>query len=157
MRVGLRRFRSALSVFGDLLPAAQLAWLQEGAKWALNALGSARDWDVFLAVLLAPLEAARPGDADLAALRGAARDRQAQAYRQLREALASPRYTRFLLRLGGWLEDRGWRPEATREAAREMALAQPLVALADALLAKRHRQALKRGRGFAKLPTAERH
>src|SRR3546814_3306004 len=84
------------------------------------------------------------------ALRGAARDRQAQAYRQLREALASPRYTRFLLRLGGWLEDRGWRPEATREAAREMALAQPLVALADALLAKRHRQALKRGRGFAK-------
>src|SRR3546814_7914325 len=38
-----------------------------------------------------------------------------------------------------------------------MALAQPLVALADALLAKRHRQALKRGRGFAKLPTAERH
>src|SRR3546814_1425955 len=72
-------------------------------------------------------------------------------------ALASPRYTRFLLRLGGWLEDRGWRPEATREAAREMALAQPLVALADALLAKRHRQALKRGRGFAKLPTAERH
>src|SRR3546814_12223767 len=60
--VGLRRFRSALTVFGDLLPAAQLAWLQEEAKWALNALGSARDWDVFLADLLAPLEAARPGD-----------------------------------------------------------------------------------------------
>src|SRR3546814_19563375 len=71
-------------------------------------------------------------------------------------ALASPRYTRFLLRLGGWLEDRGWRPEATREAAREMALAQPLVALADALLAKRHRPALKRGRGFAKLPPPDR-
>src|SRR3546814_10017263 len=86
MRVGLRRFRSALTVFGDLLPAAQLAWLQEEAKWALNALGSARDWDVFLADLLAPLEAARPGDADLAALRGAARDRQAQAYRQIGRA-----------------------------------------------------------------------
>src|SRR3546814_14860886 len=75
MRVGLRRFRSALTVFGDLLPAAQLAWLQEEAKWALNALGSARDWDVFLADLRAPLEAARPGVADLAALRGAARSR----------------------------------------------------------------------------------
>src|SRR3546814_15125794 len=49
------------------------------------------------------------------------------------------------------------RPEATRGAAREMALAQPLVALADALLAKRHRQAMKRGRGLAKLPNAERH
>src|SRR3546814_1526121 len=58
MRVGLRRFRSALTVLGDLLPAAQLAWLQEEAKWALTALGSARDWDVFLADLRAPLEAA---------------------------------------------------------------------------------------------------
>src|SRR3546814_11200711 len=71
--------------------------------------------------------------------------------------------TAYEMRISDWSSDvcssdlRGWRPEATREAAREMALAQPLVALADALLAKRHRQALKRGRGFAKLPTAERH
>jgi inorganic triphosphatase YgiF len=156
MRIGLRRFRSALTVFGDLLPASQLAWLEEEARWALNALGPARDWDVFLANLLAPLEAARPEDADMAALRGVACERQAQAYRQLREALASPRYTRFLLRLGGWLEDRCWRSDALG-AAQDEALAQPLVALADRLLALRHRQVLKRGKGFKKLATAERH
>jgi inorganic triphosphatase YgiF len=156
MRIGLRRFRSALAVFGDLLPAAQAEWLKREGKWALDSLGPARDWDVFQSDLLAPLEAARPGDADLAALREAARGRQAGAYAQLREALATPRYTRFLLRLGGWLEDRGWR-SAELTAAQKAALDQPLLALADTLLAKRHRQALKRGKGFGKLATAERH
>lgn len=156
MRVGLRRFRSALSVFGDLLPESALDWLQGEAKWALNALGPARDWDVFQSDLLAPLEADRPGDPDLAALRAAARERQVRAYRDLREALSTPRYSRFLLRLGGWLEDRGWRgAELTR--AQRAALDQPLITLADALLAKRHRQAMKRGKGFKTLPAEKRH
>jgi inorganic triphosphatase YgiF len=156
MRIGLRRFRSALAVFGDLLPAAQADWLKSEGKWALDSLGPARDWDVFQSDLLVPLEAARPGDGDLAALREAARGRQAGAYAQLREALATPRYTRFLLRLGGWLEDRGWR-SAELTAAQKAALDQPLLALADTLLAKRHRQVLKRGKGFGKLAIAERH
>lgn len=156
MRIGLRRFRSAVSVFGDLLPPDQADWLKSDAKWALNALGPARDWDVFLADLLAPLEAARPEDADLVALRGAARDRQAQAYAQLRTALAMPRYTRLLLRLGGWLEDRGWQSPDLTTTQRD-ALARPLVTLAETLLAKQHRRVLKRGRNFARIGIAERH
>lgn len=156
MRVGLRRFRSALSVFGDLLPAGQEDWLNAEAKWALNSLGPARDWDVFQSDLLAPLEADRPQDPDLAALRAAARERQTLAYTELRDALATPRYTRFLLRLGGWLEDRAWHC-AELTAAQDVALNQPLVTLADTLLDKRHRKALKNGKGFASLPTAERH
>lgn len=156
MRVGLRRFRSALSVFGDLLPESELDWLQGEAKWALNALGPARDWDVFQSDLLAPLEADRPDDPDLAALRAAALERQDRAYRDLREALSTPRYTRFLLRLGGWLEDRGWRGAGLTPAQRA-ALDQPLITLADALLAKRHRQVMKRGKGFKTLPAEKRH
>lgn len=156
LRIGLRRFRSALSVFGDLLPPDQLDWLESEATWALNAMGPARDWDVFLADLLAPLESHDPEDPGLAALRAAVRDKQAAAYRGVREALAAPRYTRFLLRLGGWLEDRGWH-DSELSAAQTAVLKQPLVDLASALLAKRHRQVLKRGKGFKNLPTAERH
>ncbi len=156
MRVGLRRFHSALAVFGKLLPAAQLEWLKAEGKWAIDVLGPARDWDVFQADLLAPLEADRPDDGDFADLREAARARQAAAYRDLREALATPRYTRFLLRLGGWLEDRGWHAAELSKQQRA-ALEQPLLALADKLLAKRHRHVMKRGKGFKKLTTAERH
>jgi inorganic triphosphatase YgiF len=156
MRVGLRRFRSALAVFGNLLPEAQLEWLKNEGKWAINVLGPARDWDVFQADLLAPLEASRPDDSDFAGLREAARERQATAYGQLRESLATPRYTHFLLRLGGWLEDRGWQA-ADLSKDRRTALEQPLLALADKLLAKRHRQVMKLGKGFKKLTIAERH
>ncbi len=156
LRVGLRRFRSALSVFGDLLPPAQLDWLKAEAKWALNALGPARDWDVFQAELLAPLEAHRAGDPDLAVLRAAARERQALAYQQVREVLSAPRYTRFLLQLGGWLEDRGWHC-AELTAEQDKALNQPLLGLATTLQARRHHKALKLGKGFKRLPIAERH
>ncbi|MGF1593500.1 MAG: CHAD domain-containing protein [Kiloniellaceae bacterium] len=156
MRIGLRRFHSALTVFGGLLPAAEAAWLKEEGKWALDCLGPARDWDVFLADLLAPMESNRPGDQDLAALRAAAATCQATAYTELREALAAPRYTRFLLRLGGWLEDRGWHaPDLPPD--KTAALSQPLIDLADKLLARRHRQVRKRGKGFKQLTTAERH
>ena len=156
MRVGLRRFRSALSVFGDLLPTQQLEWLKTEAKWALGSLGPARDWDVFQSDLLAPLEAERPDDVDLGVLRQAARARQAVAYGQVREAFSDPRYTRFLLRLGGWLEDRSWHC-ADLTAAQHSALDQPLLSLADTLLAKRHRQVMKRGKGFKRLSTERRH
>jgi len=156
MRVGLRRFNSALSVFGGLLATDEAEWLKSESKWALDSLGSARDLDVFLADLLAPLEANRPDDADLATLRAAMRERQAQAYSDLREAVAAPRYTRFLLRLGAWLEDRGWRDGAQTDT-QKATLAQALPALAEKLLGKRHRHALKRGKGFKRLSTEERH
>jgi inorganic triphosphatase YgiF len=39
MRVGLRRFRSALALFDDLLPADQAEWLKHEGKWALDCLG----------------------------------------------------------------------------------------------------------------------
>ena len=38
MRVGLRRLRSALSVFAPLLPPDDIAWLKDGSRSALRAL-----------------------------------------------------------------------------------------------------------------------
>ena len=35
-------------------------WLKRETKWLITSLDSARDWDVFLSELLAPVEAARP-------------------------------------------------------------------------------------------------
>ena len=55
MRVAIRRLRSAFSVFGRLIDPAQRARLSDEAKTIVNGLGPARDWDVFLAELLAPV------------------------------------------------------------------------------------------------------
>ena len=80
MRVALRRLRSAFSVFGRLIDPAQRAWLSDEAKTIVNGLGPARDWDVFLAELLAPVRAARQDDAGLSRLAAAAEAARAKSY-----------------------------------------------------------------------------
>jgi len=78
MRVALRRTRVALSDFRKIIPSAQIAWLTRETKWLKARLGPARDWDVFLSELLAPVEADRPGDLALAKLRIAAEAERAK-------------------------------------------------------------------------------
>ena len=74
---------------------------------------------------------------------------------EVHATVAAPRYTRYLLRLGAWLEGKGWRrgadPKITEWQDR------PIVELADHLLSKRHKAVLKLGEGFADLPTERRH
>ena len=155
MRVGLRRLRSAISLFANAIPAEQLGWLKEETKWVANSLGPARDWDVFLASLLAPVMAARPEDGSLAILKQAAEAARSAGYDQVHATVASPRYTRYLLRLGAWLEGEGWRDgNASKITAWQN---RPIVELADHLLSKRHKAVLKLGKGFEDLPTEQRH
>ncbi len=156
MRVGLRRFRSAISVFKELLPEEHCTWLNGEARWALGELGPARDLDVFLADLLAPLEADRPDDKDLAVLHKVAEEHLAEAYGRVRQLVSEPRYTRFLLQLGGWLEDRAWHCAALTPA-QAVWLDQPLITLANKLLTRRHRKTVKKGKHFNRLSTDERH
>jgi len=155
MRVALRRLRSALGLFRDLMPPDQYQFLAGEVKWLAGELGNARNWDVFLADLLAPVEAALESDKPIGALHRAALAARAKAYEQARAAIQSPRYTVLLLRFGGWLESRSWRQQPlSEEAARLFA---PVAQLANGLLAKRHRKARKLGARFAKLAPAERH
>lgn len=155
LRVGLRRLRSAMSLWHGVVPEAQRQWIDAEADAVLAALGPARDLDVFLAEVAGPVAAARPQRDGLAALIDAAGAARARAYQGVAEALAAPRYTSFVLRLGLWLEERAWREGGT--ATEEVWLQRPLVALADAVLAGRHKTVLKRGRGFETLSAQGRH
>lgn len=155
MRVGLRRLRSALSVFHGAIPEGQKTWLREEARWALNSLGPARNWDVFLTEMLPPLQSAFPNDQRLEALGQAASAAQARGYDQSRQMIEDPRYTAFVLRLGGWLEGQRWQEEA--KANSQALLGREVGALAEKLLSKRHKRVLKLGRNFAELSLEQRH
>ncbi len=72
VRVGLRRFRSALSLFRKFIPENQREWLNAEAKWLANQLGPVRDLDVFLSDLTARFEGAK-GAENTAALAAVAR------------------------------------------------------------------------------------
>jgi triphosphatase len=154
MRVALRRMRSALADFREVIPVAQVAWLKRETKWLITSLGAARDWDVFLSELLAPVEAARPKDTGLAELRRAAEVERETGYVGARRAIRSPRYSALLARMRRWLSARSWRHgnNATRKS-----LDEPAVKLAGRLLTKRHTAVLKLGRDFRKLSPRERH
>lgn len=155
LRVGVRRLRSALSLFGGVVAPARLAAMKQEARWAMAELGRCRDLDVFATEVLPPVAAGRPNDAALAQLRATAEDARERAYERLREVLASARYTHFLLGLGAWLAGRGWYEEAGTETA--LRLAEPLGPFADRMLEKRAEAVRKRGKHFEALDSFHRH
>jgi inorganic triphosphatase YgiF len=155
LRVAVRRLRSALALFKGVLAPARLTELQDEARWVMAALGSVRDRDVFATEMLPPVARSRPNDAALAALRATAEDAREAAYGRLREAMASARWTHFVLALTRWVGARGWYDEA--DAATRLALAEPLPRFAERVLDKRAKAARKRGEHFATLDAEQRH
>jgi inorganic triphosphatase YgiF len=145
MRVALRRTRSALNLLRELLPREERQMLAAEARWLAAILGDVRDLDVFSTETLAPVRTAFPEDAALGALAVAADAERGRAQRALVEAVESPRYTRFVLRLGAFVESGAWDSE---EAA---------TALASRLLDKRARQARRLGKDFEALDIERRH
>ena len=155
MRVALRRMRSALTLFKSVLPAMQAGWLTKECQWISGALSSARSWDAFLQDVLAPLEATRPNDGALAALREQCEQARARHYDIAREAIRSPRYTDLVLNFSRWLDQAAW--QSTGNNTRREILSAPLKAFADADLERRYRKLIKRGRGHGKATPEKRH
>ena len=155
MRVALRRLRSALATVRSMLPIEQYRWLQEELKWLAGNLGPARDWDVFMADLLAPVQSALPEDTHLRQLANVAKQRRRAAYNLAKEAIESRRYTASMLKLARWFESRGWREQRASEYSAP--LFAPIADVAPPLIERRWRQARKRSMRFAKLSHNERH
>lgn len=159
MRVALRRLRSALAVFGRIVPEGQRTALDRELRWLTDALGAGRDWDVFAEDLLAPVAEALAGDAavegPVEALRALVDEARRRGREAAAEAVRSPRYAALLLTLSGWIQTRGWRSQPVSEEAAD--LFRPAAELAGRLLDQRHRQARRRGAGFERLEAEPRH
>jgi triphosphatase len=152
MRVAVRRLRAVLSAFRKMLPPEQRRWASDELRWLADALGEARNLDVFEGVVVRSAREALPDVATLRTLAGAARQRRQAAYSAARETIRSPRYTALLLGLMRWFDGRGW-----REGERAHALDQPIADVAPRLLKKLRRRAKRRSMGFARQPAEARH
>lgn len=146
MRVALRRARSAFEIFEPAIGGERAKHLAAEAKWLAGELGPARDFDVFLSDILAPVTPETPG---LRKLHSRAEALRAEHWENARAAISSRRYTRFLLEYGLFLAERGWtvKPKAPR-LARDFAH--------DAL-GKRLKKAAKLGRRIEALENEDRH
>jgi triphosphatase len=154
-RVALRRLRSACSLLRKEVPSPAFQAFGAEAKWLMQVLGPARNWDVFATSTLARLEGTCVCDVSFDGLRQAVEPHRVLSYARLREALMDPRYTRFQLSLRRWIERRSWRTDIPGEALD--ALTEPASGLAVRVLERLHRKAVKKGAHFDRLEPEARH
>ena len=154
MRVALRRLRTICALFRRDIPSPAFQAVNSEARWLMQQLGPAREWDVFAETTVARLVTAAP-DIDLGGLREAVERQRKSGYGALQPVLADRRCSRFLLSLGNLVERRGWRYEIDSEAL--IVLSQTMLTLTDKILARLHRKALKRGAHFRQLNIGAQH
>jgi len=155
MRVGVRRLRSALAVFGPLFDPFALAATKAMLKDLACQLAPARDWHVFLAETLPPAIAAFPDEPRLAALMSAARRRRHAAYGTLHAWMAGPGWRAMEIELACFGALAPWRENA--DPARLEQLAGPAAGFATLVLGRRTRGMLRAGADFAALSPSDMH
>lgn len=147
MRVALRRLRSAIRAFRPAVDGPALRAVDGRLKALASLLGPARDWDVFLGGLGAELGGALPGDARMAALLVAARQRRDLAYADLAAHLRGADFRLLLWDLSTLVACTPWQVEEIG----------PVEDFAASLLSKRWRRLGAAGTVIGDLPDAEFH
>lgn len=135
-RVAMRRFRSALRVFGSLFDPRHTAGLNDELRWMAGVLGAVRDSQVLDRRLRALLD--EVDETDLlgpvtARIHAELAGRQAESWEAVQAALASTRYLTLLGRLGGWLR----RPALTSKGSGPVDAVRRLVGKSEAKVSRR--------------------
>lgn len=155
MRVAMRRLRSALSLFNRALPTPEFLTLRDDAKRVASAMGEARNWDIFIAMLRGGPATAFPDEVGFAALEAQCAAHRQAGYRQVQTLLKDPATTRFLLTADAFVAKRGWRGGLPAELLPR--LAEPAKSFGAECLERLHRKVRKHGKHLAALPAHDRH
>ncbi len=155
MRVAVRRLRSALSVFSEMIDGERVHPIREELRWLTGELDGARNWDVFVLQTLPAIVSAFPEYAGFTWLVSYSAELRQQANTRARAAVASTRYQRFLLTFGSWIATGVW--QAQRTPLIVGAIEPPLTEFAARILQHRHQRLKKRGKHWETLTPEERH
>ncbi len=160
MRIGVRRLRACLSLSRRGFEPARIEPVRVELRWLAQALGPARDFDVFATQTLPAFRDAVARGADAAALdaalrplgsRAAARRRDARV--AARAAVDSSRFVRLVLAAGALAVT----PEQLETAGEPGPFGQPAREFAKPLLKRRHRALLALGTDLAHAAPEARH
>jgi len=144
MRVGVRRLRGALSLFGPMVADDELPALKTELKWISGDLGPARDLDVFLHDSFRPLLEPHRDWPELAGFGHALREARTRAYDRAQAAVTSSRFGVLVHDLSAWIEIGAW---STHSGPKQTALrARPIGRLAPELLDQARDKVVKGGR-----------
>jgi inorganic triphosphatase YgiF len=155
MRVAMRRLRAMLGLFHRAFPCPEFLNLRAEAKDIASLMGEARNLDVFIALVRQGPKAVFPGEAGLDAILDECEARRAAAYEAVRNLLAAPATTRFVLSAQALVARAGWRNGLSGEA-----LARLVVPAREFAVQNLHRlqlKVLKRGKHLVTLSAHDRH
>ncbi|MFT8244080.1 CHAD domain-containing protein [Roseomonas sp. BN140053] len=146
-RVAVRRLRAALNLFEPKLGKENTARLEAELQRLGQALGAARDWDVFCEETLRDAAEDAAAAPWLPQLRELAEAERVAAHRELEADLAQPALTRLILDLAAWIEE----PAGLEDGSA------PLADFARPLLKRLERKVHRRGKGLRHRPVEELH
>ena len=141
MRVGVRRLRTVLVLFGKHLEPHALRHFDAELKRLGQVLGNARDWDVFCTQILPEAEKDENAKGWVKLLRTPAEGSRRAAHRELEEEFARPAITALMLGMAAWAEP----DDAGSPMAGDDALNRPIRKLAHVLLERMARRVAKKG------------
>lgn len=155
LRIAIRRLRTAISLFRDVVAGEETEQIKAELRWLRAATGPARDLDVFIEEVIAPIRDKHRQDKGINGLYRHLRQRRRKAYADAREALLSMRCRELVLRVAVWAEAGQWR--ATADALARARQRAPVEAHAAGQLHELRRRIRKDGRAIAGLDDAARH
>ena len=155
MRIGLRRLRAAMALFRDLLGDKQTTAIKAELKWLTGELAAARDLEVLIKNVVAPLKD-RPIPLDgMSRLSRELSEKRAVALERAQAAVDSARFRALALEVAAWLETGRW-TDPRSERVRALGDA-PVEQVAVAELKRRRKKIRKGGKALDRLDAASRH
>jgi len=154
-RVGLRRLRAALTVFRSFVQADDYEHVKAETKWLASEMDAARDLDVFIRESFHCVKPDRCDREAFARLGAQLLHAQSDAYDRALTALASDRFSTFILSTARWIQVGDW--AQSEEPVAKRLRESPVDQFAREQLERMHHQVRKRGRHLARLSSNERH
>jgi inorganic triphosphatase YgiF len=154
MRVGLRRLRAAMSLFATLLGDRQTAAIKDELKWLAGELGPARELDVLVSRVVAPVKQRRRWRG-MPSLSQEIAERRDAAVARAQASVQSARFRALTLDVAAWLQVGLW-TKPPDDLVRDRGDL-PIEAFAVEQLARRWRKVRKKGKALGDLDGRNRH
>jgi triphosphatase len=155
MRVGIRRLRAAISLFGDMVRGSEVEDIKNELKWLGQELAPARDLDVLTKEAIKPLREANPDKPEIARLeKDITRDRN-EEFERAHKAVLGRRYRNLVLKIALWLIDGEWSHTKSRPVAELRD--QSIASMAAEILDHRSIKVIKKAKQLKKLDAVHRH
>ncbi|HTS40281.1 MAG TPA: CHAD domain-containing protein [Xanthobacteraceae bacterium] len=155
IRIALRRLRTAISLFAEIVRDGQIDRIKTELKWLGKELSPARDQDTLHDEVLLPLRQEHPDHRGLRSLSFTFARQRLQSYKRAENAVLSLRFCRLLVETLAWVEIGEW--ATTTDELAQLRRDWPIESYASEQLSRRCKKIRKKGKQLEKLDPERRH